>query len=300
MAYAPASFLNLWLDITITATKGIGFLSDVSVTCDGDIMTVNGFAMRIITQCTALHYVIILSTGILLYTAHPLSYRLTGFFVATILVIFINALRLIITGVVGSISWDAFVIMHDYLWIAGFSLLVLGIWFVWADRRFIITVKTFRRGSLVLFTCTVVYGVLLLAMPFYGKVMAQAASPLFKTLISDPEATIIFDGQQMLYEYAAGNFSATFATDLMAVALFIGLFLSGGDYGKVAVKRALLGILIIITVCVIAIAGGGTLAVNAGHELAIVFLWTEHGLLLLLAIIWGVLSRVRHQSAVEN
>lgn len=296
MAYAPDSFLDFWLHITIAATKGIGFLLGVAVYSTDDIMTVNGFAMRIITQCTALHYIVILSTGILLYTVQPLSYRLTGLVVSTLFIIIANAVRLIITGVVGSISWDAFVIVHDYLWVAGFSLLVLGIWFIWAERRYNLSAETFRRGAIVLASCTAVYALLLWAMPLYGSGMAQLTAPLFQTLIGDPNADIMFSNPRMIYTYGGGSFSATFETDLMAVALYIGLFMSGWNFEKGAVKQALLGLVIMLTVSVTAITGGGVLNVFLGNSVAVVFLWIMHGLLLLLAILWWILRSATGQA----
>lgn len=255
-------------------------------------MTVNGFAMRIIPQCTALHYVIILSVAILLYTRHSIQYRAAGVVVSTILIIAANALRLFITGVIGSISLDAFVIMHDYLWVAAFSLLILGLWIVWAERKISLTANTIKRGGIVLLTCTAVYGVLLLVMPLYGKIMAMIASPLFKVLAGDPGANLIFKGELMIYQYAGGTFTANFATDLMAVALYIGLVLSGGSYRKARFKQGILGFLIIICISASAIAGGGALAVTSGKSIAVVFLWTGHGVLLSLSILlWGMMRR---------
>lgn len=253
-------------------------------------MTVNGFAMRIITQCTALHYVIILSTAILLYTRHALSYRLTGLLICVPFIVIANAFRLIVTGMVGSVSWDAFVVVHDYLWVAAFSMLILGIWIVWAEKRFTLTRATIKHAFMVLLTCTAVYGALLFVMPIYGGFMALTTSLLFKALVSDPLAGITFTGERMLFRYAGGTFTANFAPDLMAVALYIGLILSAGCYGKETIKRGILRLVIIVCLCVVVIAGGGALAVTSGANVALVFLWTAHGVLLQLTLVWWLLQ----------
>lgn len=292
-AYLPDWFHNWWLGLTISSTQILGSMLGLSVNSNADIMTVNGFAMRIITQCTALHYVIILSTAILLYTRHSFTYRITGLLVSILIIVIANAIRLIITGVIGSISWAAFVIVHDYLWIAAFSLLILGIWIVWAERRLTLTSETIMRSSKVIFACTAVYGGLLLAMPLFGRLIALITSTVFKTLISDPHAGIMFTDKWMLYKYADGTFSANFTMDLMVVALYIGLILSGGNYGKANIKRSVTGLVIILCICVAVIAGGGALAVTQGTNVAIVFLWAAHGMLLQLTLLWWMLRGSR-------
>jgi len=252
-------------------------------------MTVNGFAMRIITQCTAIHYVIILSTAILLYTIHSIAYRVTGVVVSTLIVIIANAIRLIITGVTGSISWDAFVIVHDYLWLAGFSLLVLGIWILWAERKFSLTLKNLRRFGIVLTVCTAVYGAIYLAMPLFGGLIAGLASTLFRMLISNPKAGILFNDHRMVYSYTGGTFSANFVTDLMAVALYIGLLVSRWDMRNGVVKRGLVGLAVILCVIATVIAGAGAITVATEKSAAVLFLWTGHGILLSLSIcLWWV------------
>jgi len=254
-------------------------------------MAVNGFDMRIITQCTAMHYVIILSTAILLYTRHSIQYRIAWLAISTFVVIAANALRLIITGVIGSISWDAFVLVHDYLWVAAFSLLTLGVWIVWADKRFDLTLETVKRGSMILFACTVAYAALLVAMPLYGGFIARCSSTIFKLLISEPTASILFNGERMVYSYSRDTFSASFATDLMAIALFIGLTLSGGNYGTGIIRRSILGFVIILSLSVAVIAGGGALLATSGKSAAVVLLWTAHGMVLELAVLWWMLRK---------
>ena len=60
-------------DLTITLTTTLGSLLGLSMTSNADIITVNGFAMRIIGECTAFNYIIILALAILLYTRHTFN-----------------------------------------------------------------------------------------------------------------------------------------------------------------------------------------------------------------------------------
>lgn len=286
VAYAPESFLALWRNITISTTSVLCHLFGIPVTTAGDIMTVNGFAMRIITQCTALHYIIIISAAILLYTRHTIQYRAMGLIASTLLIIAANALRLVVTGVVGSVSLRAFHVVHDYLWVAAFSLLILGIWIVWAEQKLIISGKSMRRCTITVASCTTVYGLLYLAMPLYGRLMATVASPLFKFLVGASQAGITFTGDNMQFSYLQGNFTANFSTDILVVALYLGLVISAGSYGKADITRGGIGLLIILCINVMAIAGGGAFAVVSGKEIAVVFLWVAHGLLLQMTLWW--------------
>lgn len=282
------------------STKAAGILLGIPVTSNADIMTVNGFAMRIITQCTALHYVIILSTAILLYPRHSIRYRALGLVASIIIVIVANAFRLIITGIAGNISRDALIIVHDYLWVGAFSLLILGLWIVWAEQRFTVTLATVKSVFIALITCTAVYGILLLAMPLYGNFIAMSASIVFKAFINDPTADILFTGQKMLYHYSGGELSAIFTPDLMVVALYSGLVLSAGHNRRETVKRDTLGLATILCAIVTVIAGGGAIAVLSGKIIATVFLWTAHGMLLQITLLWWIMLRSHDLEVLNN
>jgi len=282
--YLPESFLNWLLVLTITSTKAIGFLLGLSVTSSADLITVNGFAMRIITQCTALHYVIILASAILLYTRHSIRYRITGLLLSVPFIILVNAIRLIVTGLAGGISLDAFVLVHEYLWVFAFSLLILGIWVLWADNKIRMTYIEVRHGCLKILICTVAYAVLYFVRPYYGQLMAKLGSPVFKVLIGESHARIDFDGTLTRFVHSGGIFTANFMPDFMVSALFVGLMLTMGPFWQTMLKRIMPGLLIIMTACVGLVSGGGSLAVTSGMETATVFLWTGHGVLLSLSM----------------
>lgn len=297
-AYAPEPFLDVWLRITIVSTKAIGFLLGLSVTSKADLMTVNGFAMRIITQCTALHYVLILASGILLYTRHSIAYRIGGVIISIPLIIIANAIRLLVTGVAGSISRDLFEIVHDYLWVAAFGMLILGIWVVWAEKRVRLTYAEIRQGTLTMLACTAAYALLLAARPLYGELMARLGSPLFRVFIDEPQARIDFDGALMQYRYSGSSLSANFMPDLMVTALFIGLMLTMNARWQIKLKCCLAGLLIIPAVTMALVACGGCLAVSSGKELALVFLWTGHGILLSLSMcLWWIMQKTERSNS---
>lgn len=293
VAHAPQAFLDFLQELTIVLTKGVGLLLGISADSNGSILTVNGFEMEIITECTAVHYVVILASAMILYPAHPLSYRLAGIMASTGAVLTANAVRLIITGVIGSISWSAFIIFHDYLWLASFTLVVLGIWYVWVNRRLSLDMEMAKKAGIVVFACAITYSVLILLMPVYGRLVASTAAFVYRAFLADPAAAIWFDGSRMQYWHAGVTFSASYAADLMVVALYVGLCLSSGDLGRGKIWRYLPGLSLIIAISILIIPVAGLLNVKVSQPAAVLFLWGGDGLLIVLAMLSYMLMSQR-------
>lgn len=289
-AYLPDPILDRWLNVTINLTSTLASVFGIPVKINADIVTINGFAMRVIHQCTAFHYIIILSIAIILYTRHSIQYRLIGLLASTALIIILNAMRLVITGIVGSyFSWNVFVLVHDYLWVAAFSLLILGIWIAWVEQKIAVTIAAVKKVTIITLACSCVYGILYLTMPIYGKLMAQLASPLFSVFTNNSQSEIFYLNGRMIYISSEQNFTADFGTDLMVTALYIGLIISTGKGITTILKHGIIGLVTIISVSAALIAGSGAIAITSNKNNAVLFLLAGHGLLLALSIGLGVL-----------
>ena len=101
----------------------------------GNIFAVSGFHMRMVAECTAIHFVAFLAVAILIYPRHKFSYKLAGIAVGTFLVVLLNAFRLILLGLVGAHFPSSFNFIHDYIWQSAFALLVFLIWLGWVERK---------------------------------------------------------------------------------------------------------------------------------------------------------------------
>lgn len=94
-------------------------------------LTVNGFTMQVIWECTAYNFylfVIVLT----IFARWPLKHKVTslGIFLSSIFLL--NNLRFITMGYVGSFWPNIFETVHDYLWSILFGFTVF---FVWAWRE---------------------------------------------------------------------------------------------------------------------------------------------------------------------
>jgi len=303
MALIPDSYWTAWRDLTMLATKGVGALCGLAITSRADILTVNGFAMRIIRQCTAVDYLAILSAAMLLYTRHSLSYRLFGLAVAVPVVIFANACRLVISGLVGSYSRSAFDVAHDYLWVIGFALLVFAIWALWVNGRFLVSRSAAWRVGQVALGSLAGYAVLLFFHDAYGDLMAGASSLLYRLLNDDPLAHIVREGDLMVYHRPGAVFNLENMLEQVNVAIYLGLMVPlqrRGDWGTLG--RTMLGLLFIVLMGAVFIALACAKAVTAGMEGLIGFQCLESivRLALPLSIYWIMSSERKTDSPAPS
>jgi exosortase/archaeosortase family protein len=265
MSYIQDSCLDAWRELTIQVTKGLGVLVGLTMTSKADILTVNGFAMRIVDQCTAAEYVAILATAMLLYTRHSLPYRLLGIAIAVPVIVFSNACRLIITGVVGTFSRSAFDFVHDYLWVIAFALLVFALWTLWVNARFSISRSAALRVALIAAISLATYGFLLFFHDAFSNLTAHTSSLFYKLLNDDPHGSIINAGDLMVYSRPGTKYFLNSLLEQLNVAVYVGLMVplqKKGDWEMLVVS--ILGLVAIFVTSAIFIALGCSHAVSSG------------------------------------
>ena len=286
------------VDLTITVSTVMGELLGLSMTSNAYILTVNGFAMRIINQCTALNYILVLALAILLYTRHTLAYRLTGIAIATPLLLIANAVRLIVTGIAGAVSPAAFHFVHEYLWVALFALLVFAIWKVWADGQIIFTQKTVVQAVVIAVSCTGVFLLLIAFREMHCRLLAALASPLFKLLVGDPQATLIWDGN-LHFTQGATNIRMGLFFEMANIAVYVGLMLPYLWRTRKEIPFALLVLVCQVIMYAEFIAILGARAINNGQASAELFKFVGSSMFLCLpmALYWMVTSIHRKNTA---
>jgi exosortase/archaeosortase family protein len=275
--------------VTIPSTMALGSLLGLAMTSNADILTVNGFAMQIIDQCTALNYIIILTLAILLYTHHSFKYRLAGVAVATFSLLIANAIRLIFTGMAGAASPKVFFFVHEYFWVALFALLVFGIWKVWADKGLNLTRQTARQVGLIAISCTGVYLLLIAFRDEYCRLLATLATPLFKMLLGDSQASLVWDGS---LRYTLGGVSVRMGLffEMANIAVYVGLMLPYLWHNRKGIPLALLGLVALIVLYAEFIGIMGINALRHGIAVAEFFHFIGSGVFLALpmALYWMV------------
>lgn len=197
--FLPDGYFRFWREAYVHTVAGSGALLGLDITAASDILTVNGFQMRVIDECTALNYLHILLVAMLLYPGKSPGYRAAGMAAAVPLVFAVNCIRLIVTGIAGAMSRNLFQLVHEYLWVAAFAFFIFALWKIWADGAFYKI--SFHWLTVSLVTCSAVFALLLALLPFYGQLLSVLASVVLKVFLLDSTAAVT---------WADGNFLATY------------------------------------------------------------------------------------------
>ena len=265
MAYVPDAVLDAWRGMTIQLARGLGLLLGLAMTRDVDILTVNGFAMRIVDQCTASNYVVILAAAMLLYTRHRLSYRLLGVAIAVPVIVLANAFRLVVTGVVGSISRSAFDLVHDYLWVIAFALLVFALWTLWVNGRFAVSRAGAAKVALVGAVSLATFLLLLVFHEAYGDLLARSGTFFYRIFSSDHQAAILRAGDQVFLSHGGTRIALHTLAEQINVAVFVGLMAPLQRWGDWEMLLfSVLGLAAMVVIGSIFIALGCSQAVASG------------------------------------
>lgn len=267
MSHIQDTYWIAWRDATMLASAKLGTFFGLDITRNADILSVNGFAMRIIPQCTAVDYLAILATAIMVYVRHSLSYRLLGIAIAVPAVIFANACRLIISGVVGTFSRSAFDFAHDYLWVIGFALIVFAIWTFWVNGHLLISRSAAGRLALIASVSIATYALLSAFSDPFGQMMSYASSCIYKLLYSNPGVAIDWNGSETVCSYAGNSFYFRNLSEQLNVAVYIGLMVPlqrKRDWEMLA--TTILGLIFIIVIGAIFTAVGCNNGVVSGEQ----------------------------------
>jgi exosortase/archaeosortase family protein len=302
-AFLPAAFFQVWRQLVMSLADVIGGMFGLAVSVSADVLTVNGFSMRVIDECTALNYVIILSTAILLYSRHSLRYRLLGVLTAAPVVVLVNAFRLVITGVSGTISRKLFDFVHEYLWVALFALLIFGLWKVWADKNLRINRQSAIRIATIVAGCSAMFALILAVMPIYAPALSYLSSLLLKICLGDGSAAIVWGNSKLYFQYGGASYQVPFALEYFNVAVFAGLVLPlqrRGDWKMLA--STIFGFLGAVFLNAALIAATFLIVLAQGAHSLPAFLFIEKGLLLAVpfALWWIVSSPSEDQRVIGN
>jgi len=96
----------------------VGFLSSLlgmSVICQAQFVSVNGYGFNVIDQCLGAYEIFIFSAGVIAYPTDNRK-KLWGIALGIPFLYFINVIRLMVLGVVGTWSPQTSAFMHLYLW----------------------------------------------------------------------------------------------------------------------------------------------------------------------------------------
>ncbi|NQE46804.1 hypothetical protein C5S31_12360 [ANME-1 cluster archaeon GoMg2] len=116
--------------VTALILGAIFSLVGLDVVVRGDVLTINGFSMEIIDECTAVFSSIVYSSCVLAYPATPKQKGL-GILFGVPSLYAINLLRIFVLALVGMHNPEMFEFMHVYLWQASFIIFVVVLFLIW-------------------------------------------------------------------------------------------------------------------------------------------------------------------------
>ncbi len=92
-------------------------------------LTLKGFHMKVIMECTAYTFYIF-AVAVVVFARWPLKHKIYSLVFLLVGILFINIMRFIVVGYVGTIRPDAVDFTHDIVWNVLFGIMVFGLWFV--------------------------------------------------------------------------------------------------------------------------------------------------------------------------
>lgn len=293
MAYAPQVFADFWVRLTIAITRVAGYLTGLAVLTTGDVIVVNGFPMRVIFQCTAVHYIAIVSSAILMSRWHSLRYRIAGVLAAVPLLVLLNSFRVLFTGLAGSISRTAFDFVHRYLWVTAFVLLACAVWALW-DKRLVLPV--FRLNCfafLAIALCSLFQLLLFIGSYQVDILMSLLASAVLELLPgTSGQAIEMYAGRAM---FIAGEryFTFSISAELVVLTVYAGLTAAEViDSGVRSSVRLVTGGLLLLLLCLLIITSCCPVIAFWGRPAATLYLWVSQGVMLALPLgTWWMLRR---------
>jgi len=96
-------------------------------------LTVNGFPMRVVMECTAYTFYLF-AIVLVLFARWPRKQKITGLVFILLGIFIINNLRFISMGYLGSWRPELFDVVHDIVWNVLFGFMVFGLW-AWREIR---------------------------------------------------------------------------------------------------------------------------------------------------------------------
>jgi exosortase H (IPTLxxWG-CTERM-specific) len=100
------------------------------VSLSGRIVTIHGFAVEVIEECTGIYEMLLFAAAVLAFPSTWKSKGL-GFLMGLPLIYFFNILRIVFLAVIGVHFRSLFDFMHIYFWQATLVVIIVTVWFLW-------------------------------------------------------------------------------------------------------------------------------------------------------------------------
>lgn len=216
-------FIPLLESVTTKLTLSLASLVGVSASYKNTLLTVDGFRMSFIAECTALHFIILFSLAIFFTPKQKTRHRVAGIMAGIPTIILMNAVRLVLLGLIGSrTTRHSFDIIHDFIFQILMAILMLAMWFFWSEQKFAnakkinLSIAVIVFSAFYLFLASAVGGT-------YLAIMAYATSKIFSSVGFVDIAAAMREGR-FSYLIKWKLYSINYRQDAISLALLWGLF----------------------------------------------------------------------------
>lgn len=235
---------------TTQLTLFLSSIFGISASYKDTLLTVDGFRMSFIGECTAIHFILIFSLAVLFTPKQRPIHRIIGVTTGIPAIIFVNSVRLVLLGIVGSrTTRPTFDIIHDFIFQILMAILVLVMWLFWSEQKTANTKRINFCVSAILFS--IFYLCLAsVAGDTYLYVMASATNMVFSGMGLVDSVAASMEGK-FSYLIKWKLHSISYRQDIISLVLLLGLFSAsiwqaGAKNISMLVKWAAIGAIILM------------------------------------------------------
>jgi archaeosortase B (VPXXXP-CTERM-specific) len=129
---AQKGYLSFFEILTAQATTGAIHLFGMAATQDNTIIRLTNDVWQVKTECTAITIMIIFASFVIVYQT-SLKAKSIGLLAGIPFIFAANIARLLVMAFIDKFTPASSAYFHEYLWQAAFILMVVFMWFVWAE-----------------------------------------------------------------------------------------------------------------------------------------------------------------------
>jgi exosortase/archaeosortase family protein len=127
------AFRNFFVGFTTQSTVLIGKMLFLPIQKPGfSAITIDGFAMEIIVECTAYNFYLF-AIALALFANWSVKHKIINLLIFFSVIFFTNILRFFAMGYIGRYYPQFFDTTHDYIWNILFGFMIFGVW-AWRDN----------------------------------------------------------------------------------------------------------------------------------------------------------------------
>jgi exosortase/archaeosortase family protein len=196
-------------------------------------ITVSGFTMHIDTECAALHYISIYIAAVFASPTNDIRYKIQGLLTGTVLITFINIVRISALGLVGANFPAIFDFIHIYLWQGAFAIAVFIVWLAWAREAS--TDKSLMRFCSVAIVASgfAIFG-LWLVMESYLNVLAGLSDGVFHAFLINNSYSIGSTKDMITFNHSGLVVNFPFWVDVYDSSIFFALMIASAKANEIA------------------------------------------------------------------